>query len=48
MKGLVNKKVINFRWDAKGFRIIASRAKKMKMSKEAYLRYCVENEAKYA
>jgi hypothetical protein len=44
MKGLVNKIVINFRWDAKGFRIIARRAKKLNMSKEAYLRYCVEQE----
>ena len=46
-KGLVNDKVINFRWDEKGFRKIASRAKKLKMSKEAYLRYCVDLEEKY-
>jgi hypothetical protein len=42
--GLVNNKAINFRWNEKGFRKIASRAKKLKMSKEAYLRHCVDHE----
>ena len=45
MKGLVNKIVINFRWDEKGRKLVARRAKKLNMSKEAYLRYCVRQES---
>ena len=45
MKGLKNDKVINFRWTEKGFKLIARRAKKLNMSKEAYLRYCVRQES---
>jgi len=43
--GLVNDKVINFRWDDKGKALVTRRAKANKMSKEAYLRYCVEQES---
>ena len=42
--GLKNDKVINFRWDDKGKALVARRAKANKMSKEAYLRYAVNNE----
>jgi hypothetical protein len=42
--GLVNHKNINFRWTEKGFKLIERRAKKLGMSKEAYLRYVVEQE----
>ena len=44
MKGLKNDIVINFRWDEKGRKLVARRAKANKMSKEAYLRYCVDRE----
>ena len=43
--GLVNDKVINFRWDDKGKALVVRRAKANKMSKEAYLRHAVEYEA---
>ena len=43
--GLVNDKVINFRWDDKGKALVTRRAKANKMSKEAYLRHAVEYEA---
>lgn len=42
---LKNKIVINFRWDEKGKALVKRRAKANKMSKEAYLRYCVEQES---
>jgi len=42
---LKNKIVINFRWDEKGKALVTRRAKANKMSKEAYLRYCVEQES---
>jgi hypothetical protein len=46
MKGLVNKKVINFRWDEKGFKLIEKRAKKRGMSKEAYIRFAIGLESR--
>ena len=42
--GLVNNVMINFRWDDKGKKLVARRAKANNMSKEAYLRYAVECE----
>ena len=44
-KKLKNYLNINFRWTDKGFKLVARRAKANKMSKEAYLRYCVERES---
>ena len=45
---LKHREGITFRWDKKGAGMVNSRAKKMKMNKSEYLRYCVELEAKYA
>jgi hypothetical protein len=42
--GLKNDKNINFRWDEKGFKLVARRAKANGLSKEAYLRYAVNLE----
>jgi hypothetical protein len=45
-KGLTNSIVINFRWNGKGKKLVAKRAEANGMSKEAYLRYCVELETR--
>jgi hypothetical protein len=42
--GLINKIVINFRWNGKGKNLVARRAKANGLSKEAYLRYAVSFE----